>query len=67
MFLGLRMTEGVSKTDFREAFGTDIDSVYGKVLQKLESQELLIIEEDNIRLTERGIDISNQVLANFLI
>ena len=67
MFLGLRMTDGISKSDFKDAFGTDIDPVYGEVLKKLEKQELLIIEGDKIRLTDRGIDISNQVLANFLL
>ena len=67
MFLGLRMSDGISKSDFKNAFGTDIDSVYGDVLKKLESQELLIIDGDRIKLTDRGIDISNQVLANFLL
>ena len=67
MFLGLRMTDGISKTDFKNIFGTDIDSVYGKVLQKLKDQRLIMEENDNIKLTDRGIDISNQVLANFLI
>ena len=67
MFLGLRMTDGIKKSDFEEAFEIDIDLVYGEVLKKLESQELLIIEKDSIRLTDRGIDISNQVLACFLL
>ena len=67
MFLGLRMMDGIKKSDFKQIFGTDIYSVYGEILEKLESQALLVIDGDSIRLTDRGIDISNQVLANFLI
>ena len=34
MFLGLRMTKGVSKKDFQEYFGTSIEKIYGEVLEK---------------------------------
>lgn len=67
MFLGLRMIDGISKADFKKQFERTIESVYGEAIEKLKSQELLIEEGDKIRLTERGIDISNIVLANFLI
>ena len=67
MFLGLRMMDGISADDFKESFGKDIKSVYGEVLEKLESQGLLVTEQEIIKLSERGIDISNQVLANFLL
>ena len=67
MFLGLRMMDGISTDDFKESFGKDIKSVYGEVLEKLESQGLLVTEQEKIKLSERGIDISNQVLANFLL
>ncbi|MFR4319040.1 MAG: hypothetical protein ACLT2Z_06390 [Eubacterium sp.] len=36
MFLGLRMTEGVSEK-FKMDFGRNIDAVYGKVIEKLEN------------------------------
>ena len=67
MFLGLRMMDGISADDFKESFGKDIKTVYGEVLEKLESQGLLVTEQEKIKLSERGIDISNQVLANFLL
>ena len=67
MFLGLRMMEGVSVADFAEKFGCELDSVYGGVCQRLISEGLLFLEGDRYKLTSRGIDISNSVLAEFLL
>ncbi len=67
MFLGLRKSDGVSKSDFEDEFGRDINSVYGNVIEKLISQDLLCESDDRIILTDKGIDISNIVLANFLL
>lgn len=66
MFLGLRKTEGISLEDFRSAFGKDIREVYGGTLKKLENQGLLSRSGKNVRLTERGIDISNYVFSEFI-
>ena len=67
MFLGLRMMEGVSCADFAEKFGCELDSVYGGVCEKLISEGLLVREGDRYKLTSRGIDVSNSVLAEFLL
>lgn len=67
MFLGLRMTEGVSKAEFLESFGTPIESVYGKVLDKYKSVGLLEEKEGRIFLTRAGIHVSNGVMAEFLL
>lgn len=65
MFLGLRLTEGVGKKEFYEAFGEDMASVYGKVIEKLESQGL-VTDGERVRLTPYGRDVSNYVMAEFL-
>ncbi|MBQ2643146.1 MAG: oxygen-independent coproporphyrinogen III oxidase [Eubacterium sp.] len=67
MFLGLRMIDGISKTDFENCFGKSIDEVYGDVVRKEEQTGNLICEKDRIRLSDKGIDISNIVLAKFLL
>ena len=66
MFLGLRKTDGVSEKSFFETFGVQIDTVYGETIGKLEKERLLIKEKGQIRLTERGVDISNYVMSEFL-
>lgn len=67
MFLGLRMTEGVSKAEFLESFGTPIESVYGKVLDKYKNMGLLEEKEGRIFLTRAGIHVSNGVMAELLL
>lgn len=67
MFLGMRCMAGVSAEDFRQQFGTEMESVYGKVLTELEKQGLTAREGDRFFLTKRGIDVSNYVFAQFLL
>ena len=66
MFLGLRMMCGVDCRTFYDVFGRQIEEVYGPVIEKMISQGLLQREERNIKLTDKGIDVSNYVMAEFL-
>lgn len=66
MFLGLRMMCGISRQDFGKLYGRPIEEVYGRVLEQLYRQGLLVCTADRIRLTARGIDVSNYVMAQFL-
>ena len=67
MFLGLRMTQGVSKKEFQEYFGTAIENIYGEVLRKYKKQGLLLEESGRIFLSREGIHVSNAVMADFLL
>lgn len=67
MFLGLRMTQGVSDIDFAARFGIKIRSIYGPQIDKLIENGLLKEEGSRIVLTDWGIDISNYVLSEFLL
>lgn len=67
MFLGLRLTEGVSRTEFAQLFDTQMDTVYGSVLQKMKEESLLEEKDNKIFLTGKGLDVSNYVMAEFLI
>lgn len=67
MFLGLRMTEGVSIALFEKTYGKKFHEVYGAVCEKLKKEGFIICESDRVRLTEQGIDVSNVVLAEFLL
>lgn len=57
-FLGLRKTEGVYPGNYRKH--------YEKLLERLQMQQLLEEKNGRIYLTDRGIDVSNYVLAQFL-
>lgn len=67
MFLGLRMTKGVSRSEFADSFGVGMDGIYGEVLRRWEQQGMLVQKGDSVCLTEAGIDVSNRVLADFLL
>jgi len=67
MFMGLRKLEGVSERDFSERFKMNINLVYGKVIDKYIKQGLLIRADDRVFLTSRGIEISNTVMAEFIL
>lgn len=66
MFLGLRMNEGISRNEFKEAFHTPIEVVYRSVLEELKQEELLEMHAGRIYLTEKGMDLSNYAMAKFL-
>lgn len=67
MFLGLRMTEGVSETAFRQGFGVEMREIYGEVLKKYTGMELLEEKDGRIFLTRKGIHVSNSVMSDFLL
>ena len=60
MFLGLRMTRGISKAEFERQFGSEIDAIYGDVLRKYKSMGLLLEEKGRIFLSREGIHVVHQ-------
>lgn len=73
MFLGLRMTEGVSPEEFRTQFGQPMERVYKTVIEKNIGDGLLQYGESAetgdrcLSLTTTGTDVSNYVMAQFLL
>ncbi|MBQ9302583.1 radical SAM family heme chaperone HemW [Butyrivibrio sp.] len=76
MFLGLRLVEGVKVDSFKDCFECDIYDVYSETIEKYTGMGLLetydSLNEDGIRtrklrLTDRGLDVSNTVMADFLL
>lgn len=67
MFLGLRMTDGTDAGEFERRFGRSLESVYGDVIRRHIRQGVTERTQKGIRLTARGIDVSNYVLADYLL
>jgi oxygen-independent coproporphyrinogen III oxidase len=67
MFLGLRMMDGISVSDFYDNFDMAIDDVYAGVILKYMKMGLLRKSGERLMLTERGIAVSNAVLCDFLL
>ena len=66
MFLGLRLTEGVSGAEFHQRFGQNMWNIYGNVIEDMKQQGLLRVEYPIVALTEKGTDLSNYVMSHFL-
>ncbi len=64
--IGLRMNKGVSISDLNERFGLDPISYYGKILEFLMDEGLILLKGDSLKLTKRGRMVSNQVLSNLV-
>lgn len=71
LFLGLRMTEGVSAEEFADCFGREMEGVYGEVIRRNAGDGLLEWRKcgagRRLALTERGLDLANYVMAQFLL
>ena len=68
MFLGLRMMAGVSEEEFFRRFGSSMMDVYGDVIKKYQKMDLICRKDTGqVTLTEKGIDVSNSILADFLL
>lgn len=66
MMLGLRKIKGVSISEFKEKFIDNPIIVFRKELEKLVGEELVVIDGDFIRLTNKGLDFANLVWEEFV-
>lgn len=66
MFLGLRMTDGITGTGFEERFGCAVTDVYAHQIEECIRDGLITATGEGYALTGRGSDVSNYVFAKFL-
>lgn len=66
MIFGLRMIKGVSSSEFFERFAKNMFAMYNDVIDKHIKNGLLEYKNSYLRLTNKGIDLSNIVLEDFL-
>lgn len=66
MIFGLRKMAGVSLSRFEREFGMSMEEVYGEVIRRYVALKLLEVKGDAVRLTDKGIDVSNRIFEDFL-
>lgn len=66
MLLGLRKIDGVSIQKFKNKFDDNPIYLFRKELKKLIEEDLLEIDGDDIRLTNKGLDLANVVWEEFV-
>ena len=67
VFMGLRKINGIDENEFKNRFSMNINDVYGEIINKYIDEGLLIRESGRIFLSEKGIEISNIIMADFLL
>ena len=66
MFLGLRMTKGISLDEFKKRFGIDIKNVYAKEIEQFKEEGFMDLKDGRVFLTKQGVDVSNQIFVEFM-
>ena len=65
VMLGMRLSDGISLSDFRKRFGADALSVYPRIEEFVRSGHVLR-EGDILRFSEKGIFVSSYILSEIL-
>ncbi|MHC1721729.1 MAG: radical SAM family heme chaperone HemW [Aminipila sp.] len=66
---GMRRAEGISLSEFENKFGKKLFEAYPEqeeLIQEYVEKGLMILEDDNMKFTIKGVDVSNTVLAEFV-
>lgn len=66
MILGLRMTRGVSSAEFAERFNRNMMDMFYYEFDKHVRHGLLEIVPPYVRLTDKGMDLANVVMQDFI-
>lgn len=66
MMLGFRMIEGVDIADFKAKFVDNPLYVYREKIKKLTDEGLIEVDLNNIKLTNKGLDLANVVFEEFI-
>jgi oxygen-independent coproporphyrinogen-3 oxidase len=65
IFTGLRLSEGIDLRLLEEDLGAPIRSRFARVINRLVREELAVLEETRLRLTDRGLDLHSEVAVRF--
>lgn len=66
MFLGLRLAQGVSNSEFQDLFNQDMFVRFADSFEELQKNKLIEIDGENVKLTNLGLDLANQVFVKFV-
>ena len=66
IILGLRKTDGISIDEINNKFEIDFEKDFANVLKKLIGFDLIKLENGNVFLTSKGLDLANVVWEEFI-
>ena len=66
MLLGLRKIEGINIQKFKNKFAQNPIFIFKEQLNKLVDEELIVVDGNEIKLTNKGLDLANIVWEEFV-
>jgi oxygen-independent coproporphyrinogen-3 oxidase len=66
LFMGLRLIDGIDLAEFEDRYGVDVSARYGRELERLGDAGLIETAGRRLRLTGRGLVLSNEVFVAFV-
>lgn len=67
IFTGLRKTDGICLSAFEKEFGIEFNALFEKEMKEMIQNNYLESLNNRIRLTDKGLDVSNNIMARFLL
>lgn len=67
MFMGLRMTEGVSEDEFYNRFGLSLWELYEEVIKKFIKLDYLEHKDGHLSIKPQALGISNSIMCEFIL
>lgn len=65
VMLGMRLAQGIDTSEYKLRFAGDFDDDFGKRFKKF-SPEFVSVSEENCKFTDKGMLVSNYILAEIL-
>lgn len=66
IIMSLRKTNGINKDLFKKKYNKSIDELYKDKIDKYTEMKLMVNDGSRLYLSERGIEVSNIILADFI-
>ena len=66
IMLGLRLLQGISIHQFERRFQVSFINLFKKIIHPLKEKELILIEDDCLRLSPKGLFLADSVILEFI-
>lgn len=66
IMLGLRRTDGIDLRRFAQKYGVNILEQFRQSIELLKQGDFIEVDEDRLKLSAKGVPVSNSVIAEFI-
>ncbi len=66
LIMALRMTSGISKKEFIQRSGFDLNELFEKQLNNLTQAGLINFDDERVKLTRKGLSLADSVMMEFV-